>query len=568
MASDRVYAYEHGILRGNEPIPGTKQISEAAGAFSSGGPVLYVLFDHRWENGGPKVSGGLLVSHDRGATWKQVHRSILDNLGDPWVVPHLRGLAVADGRRDELYLSYANLRLKGEEGTFFGVAHTTDGGANWEYLWKSASKPPANVHDAWLTQWFGTYWGENPLDIALRKNLVIATDLGRTMRSVDGGKTWDAVYSRRMDDGGYTTTGLDVTTSYGVHFDPFDSNRVFITYTDIGLFRSETGGDTWVTSIEGAPRTWANTTYWMEFDPELKGRAWAVMSGLHDLPRTISIRRDPAHAKGGVVISSDGGRTWRKSNDGMEESACTHIVLDPASSKDSRTLYVAAMGRGVYRSTDGGKRWELKTKGFPANPMVWRLNLQGNTLWAVVARREDDGKPGSPNDGGLYRSTDHGESWTQVPLPSGLNGPSGIAFAPGRPDHIYLSAAGRTDMSGKNHDGGIFVSGDGGKSWTNTLADPMLYDVTVDPGNPNRVYATGYESSAWRSDDLGQHWRRLRGFNFRVGHRVIPDPRNRDRVFITTFGGSVWYGPADGDPKALEDIVSPEVATSTMTFGK
>ena len=65
--------------------------------------------------------------------------------------------------------------------------------------------------------------------------------------------------------------GLDVTNSYGYHFDPFDSKRQFITYTDIGLFRSEDGGTSWMSSTAGVPRRWVNTTYWMVFDPEGEG---------------------------------------------------------------------------------------------------------------------------------------------------------------------------------------------------------------------------------------------------------------------------------------------------------
>jgi len=73
------------------------------------------------------------------------------------------------------------------------------------------------------------------------------------MRTVDGGRTWDAVYSRKTPDG-WTSTGLDVTTAYGVHFDPFDRKRLFITYTDIGAFRSEDSGTSWLSATEGAPR--------------------------------------------------------------------------------------------------------------------------------------------------------------------------------------------------------------------------------------------------------------------------------------------------------------------------
>ena len=89
------------------------------------------------------------------------------------------------------------------------------------------------------------------------------------MRTTDGGVTWTGLYSRKVGAGGWTTVGLDVTTSYGVHFDPFDSKRIFVSYTDIGLFRSENAGSSWTSSIAGVPRDWQNTTYWIVFDPEV-----------------------------------------------------------------------------------------------------------------------------------------------------------------------------------------------------------------------------------------------------------------------------------------------------------
>ena len=56
---------------------------------------------------------------------------------------------------------------------------------------------------------------------------------------------------------------------------------------------------------------------------------------------------------------------------------------------------------------------------------------------------------------------------------------------------------------------------------------------------------------------VGKTWNRLGGFNFKDGHRVIPDPLDIDKIYITTFGNSVWHGPAAGDPNAVEDIVAP-----------
>ena len=60
----------------------------------------------------------------------------------------------------------------------------------------------------------------------------------------------------------------------------------------------------------------------------------------------------------------------------------------------------------------------------------------------------------------------------------------------------------------------------------------------------------------WRSGDRGEHWKRVPGFNFKWAHRVIPDPQDRDQIYVTTFGGSVWHGSVRGQDKPV-DIVTP-----------
>jgi hypothetical protein len=49
---------------------------------------------------------------------------------------------------------------------------------------------------------------------------------------------------------------------------------------------------------------------------------------------------------------------------------------------------------------------------------------------------------------------------------------------------------------------------------------------------------------------------RIKGFNFKWGQRVIPDPRDPRMLYITTFGGSVWHGPAAGDSNAIGDVIA------------
>src|SRR5581483_1623971 len=391
-------------------------------------------------------------------------------------------------------------------------------------------------------------------------NVCYATDLFRTCRTTDGGGQWQQVNSVRVGEDRWTTRGLDVTTCYGVHFDPFDAQHVFITYTDIGLFQSGDGGASWAGSTVGIPKKWRNTTYWIAFDPRVKGLLWGAFGGTHDLPRPKMWRqRDPESFKGGVAVSTDGGRHWTPSNGGMPETAVTHILLDEKSPVGERALYACGFGRGVYKSADGGKSWALRNEGIEQRqPFAWRITqADDGTLYLIVARRSERGRIGDDGDGALYKSTDGAEHWVRMKLPAGVNGPNGLTIDPSDNRRLYLSAWG---VAGKETDtgGGVFLSTDGGGSWRNIFNEVQhVYDLTISSRNPKELYICGFDSAAYRSIDGGATWARIRGYNFKWGHRVILDPVRPDRIYITTFGGSVWHGPAAGDPRAVEDIVTP-----------
>lgn len=507
---------------------------------------------------------GIFVSTDSASSWQKAEF--------PGNGSQFRAIATSLRHPETAYVSYKDMSegmqllnaLRRHKQTWFGVAKTSDAGKTWQLVWKESSTPAANVHDAWISERFGPGWAENPLEMGVADqdpNLAYGTDFGRNMQTTDGGANWTALYSRRVPGGEWTSTGLDVTTNYGVFWDPFDSKREFIAYTDIGLFRSEDAGKSWQSSTSGVPKDWLNTTYWMVFDPKVRGRVWSVNSWTHDLPRPKMWRkRATLDYRGGVCRSDDGGKTWIKSNSGMDETAPTHMLLDESSPVDARVLYVAAMGKGIYKSVDGGKSWALKNNGITqSQPFAWRLAMDSSkTLYLVVARRSEDGSIGNDGDGALYRSRNGAESWEKMTLPAGVNGPNGLAIDPGSPNRLYLAAWARA--AGMHGDGGgIFVSNDGGKTWRQALdRDRHVYDITIDPRNPKILYASGFESSAWRSIDRGEHWTRIPGFNFKWGHRVIPDPADASSIYVTTFGGSVWHGSVNGKPGTL-DIATPEL---------
>jgi len=551
-----------------KPPEGVNSFTRVSLGFAGKGKaVIYATAGAMWRGSDGSVAGAY-VSEDAGASWKKVDAPIIALVPRGHEGLRFQTVETCLTRPDVAYVAYKGSRVDpNKRETYGGVARTTDRGRTWELVWLDTAEPSKNVKDAWMNERFGPEWGDIPFCFSVadaNPDIVFATDFGRTMRTTDGGKTWVGVYSKRMTNGDWTTTGLDMTTCYGVHRDPFNPKRMFIDYTDIGLFASDDAGTSWHSATaQGVPFEWLNTTYWMVFDPEVKGRCWAVMSGVHDLPFPKMWQHSGIdHYTGGVVTSDDSGRTWRKSSDGMKETAATDIILDPRSPKDARVLYVAGLATGFWKSVDGGKSWMLKNRGIVGDrPFAWRIVMdQNGTLYGVVARRSWDGSYGNEFDGALYRSTDGAETWQKLSLPDKVTGPHGIAIDPEDANRLYLAVWGLRNPEGDTH-GGIYLSEDGGKSWRNIFdKQHHIYDVIFDPTDPNVLYAGSMTFSVWRSADRGRTWGRIKGYTFKQVNRVVVDPYRKNRIYVTTFGGSVWYGPGTGDPDAVEDVTTPEVA--------
>jgi photosystem II stability/assembly factor-like uncharacterized protein len=568
-----VHARVHGMWQRRTPPLGAIFTDVSIGFNLKAPPTLYAVSRLAQSN------SGLVVSLDGGMSWTA---SSLPGTG-----AQFRAVATSLHHPEVAYASYSHLQLEGQ--TLQGIARTYDAGLHWTLVWRSTSGTESpNVHDAWIAGEMTPEWTEEPLSLTVDdndSNLVYATDLGRTLATTDGGATWTARYSELVagksdHDSTWATTGLDVTTTYAYLFDPFDIRRRFILTTDIGLFRSEDSGRSWSRSVTGVPDRWRNTTYALAFDPAVPGKMWAAMSDIHDLPRPKMWRRTSTSSYiGGVSVSTDGGRTWKPSSEGLPPTAPTHIVLDPTSPPGHRTLWISTMGYGVFRSADDGHTWTPVNRGITGpNPLAWRLTLSSDgTLYALIARRSEDGSIDNPGDGALYRSTDHGDTWSRMMLPAGANAPNGLAIDPTNPQRLYLALWARATpnlRSNALHDGkkstqhhtrilngdagGIALSSDGGRTWRWVLdRDRHIYDVTIDPRNPHILYAAGFESSAWISRDAGEHWTRIPSYNFKWGHRVQPDPEDPDKVYITTFGGGIWYVSLNGTPS--RDIASPEL---------
>jgi|WetSurMetagenome_2_1015567.scaffolds.fasta_scaffold00210_26 photosystem II stability/assembly factor-like uncharacterized protein len=518
-------------------------------------------------------------SDNLGDTWKRITDPVITNK-IAGIKPSYSMIACSEYDAGNAYLisnRYEEKKNNKEFIYWYGALKTGNSGKNWEWVWKGGGGSGqyavkdgigvSNLKDAWAEKAFG---GEyiRLMDVGVSPTngkIAIVTDWYRTMKTMDGGKSWNEIYSARQPDGTFISRGLDVTTAYGVHFDPFDSNHIAISYTDIGYHHSFNRGKSWVRSTEGVPPEWINTCYWMVFDPAVKDKIWSVWSYLHDFPRG-KMTRNPKWkeiGKGGVCVSVDGGKTWKPEYDGMGfDSPATSIVLDPESAPGNRTLYVSVYSKGVFKSTDDGKTWHLKNNGIEENTCAFELTLTSKgILFLTVSATpmHKDGKKGtSIYSGAVYRSADGAETWTKLNVADGIIFPNGIDYDRQNPDRLYLGCWADIDLSdlvggdvvranGGNKPismpGGIFLSEDGGDTWTSIFDEKQyVYDVTVDPYHAGRVYCCTFNQAAWRSDDYGKVWKKIKGYDFHWGQRIVIDKNDPEQIYITTFGSSVWHG--------------------------
>ena len=505
--------------------------------------------------------GQVFGSKDGGEHWAGMTPQLGQSSGK------FEAIASSERHPEVAYVGFRKLQMgSGAEHLFNGVAKSVDGGQTWSVVFRESTRPAENLKATWIeeraTQDGESIFFDAPYSLGVAPtdaNVAYATDLFRTYRTLDGGKSWAEMNSAQVKDDTWRSTGLDVTTDYGVQFDPFDRRHMFIDYTDIGLFQSRDGGSSWQSSTVGIPEMWRNTTYWLAFDPAVKGRMWGAFSGVHDLPRPKMWRnRSPQEFTGGVAVSNDGGAHWEPSGTGMPSTSVTHVVLDPESPACKRTLYATAFGRGVYKSTDDGKTWALKNNGIEGSePFAWRLTrATDGAMYLVVARRSEGHDQAPERMEALYRSGDKAEHWVRMELPEGVTGPTAVTIDPRDQRRLYLTAWGK-EGTDADSGGGVYVSEDGGRAWKALFTETQhVYDLTIDPRNADVLYICGFDAAAYRSTDRGAHWARIAGYNFKWGHRVIPDPADASQIYITTYGGGVWHGPAAGDG-SHQDVETP-----------
>lgn len=303
------------------------------------------------------------------------------------------------------------------------------------------------------------------------------------------------------------------------------------------------GGGVWRTDDAGA--SWHNIT-----DGYFGGSIGAVAIAESN-PNVIYVGGGSADPRGntshgrGVYKSTDGGKTWFHT--GLPEAGqIGKIRIHP---KDENLVFVAALGhifgpnkeRGVYRSKDGGQTWEAVLQlSDTTGAISLSMNPQNpNEIYAGMWRAER--KPWSMisggHQGGVYKTTDGGDTWKKLSggLPQGMVGKVGVTVSPANPDRVWAIIEAEPG-------GGVYRSDDAGASWTrvnqeNKLRQRAWYytHVVADPQDQHTVYALN--TGLYRSVDGGKTYT-----NIPVPHGDVHDlwinPNHPEIMVVANDGGA------------------------------
>jgi photosystem II stability/assembly factor-like uncharacterized protein len=324
--------------------------------------------------------------------------------------------------------------------------------------------------------------------------------------------------------------------------------------------------------------------HWRMIGPFRGGRTRAA-TGVADEPNVFYV----GQVDGGVWKSNDYGRTWAPIFDGEDTQSIGAIAVAPSNdnivyvaSGEGLHRPDLSVGDGIYRSDDAGKTWtHLGLRDSEQIPALAVDPANPDRVFAAVL-----GHPYGPSaERGIFRSDDGGKTWQKVLFKDERTGGSDVVIDPKNPQVVYACLWEETlgpwedgnEYAGTN--GGLFKSTDGGATWTqlkNGLPENLVQiNVALAASDPDRLYATistteesayatGKGVGVYRSDDAGASWQRITDDPrpaMKIGGGDLPvpvvDPQNADVVYSTSIvtcrsedGGKTWIslrGAPGGD---------------------
>jgi len=258
---------------------------------------------------------------------------------------------------------------------------------------------------------------------------------------------------------------------------------------------------------------------WRSIGPANMGGRVADVEGVPGNPNIVYV----ATGSGGIFKTTNGGMSWTPIFDRQNTISVGDIALEPGNpdviwvgTGEANVRNSVSFGDGVYKSVDGGKTW--KHMGLKDTNTISRIVVHPKNPDIVYVAAI--GHAFGPNEErGVFMTTDGGKTWTKTLYIDQNHGVSDLDIDPVNPNILYAGVwkferKPWTFTSGSEQ-GGVFRSLDGGRTWnkvTNGLPKMIgRIGLSVAASNPNVVYAIleAKEGTLYRSDDKGETFRRV-----------------------------------------------------------
>jgi len=302
---------------------------------------------------------------------------------------------------------------------------------------------------------------------------------------------------------GWSRAGLWGADVRALLIDPRDPDTLYLGTSQGEVYLSKNGGKFWINPRDGVPFP----GYVVDnLAIDKKGRLWAACWGLWG---------------GGVIaVSEDGGKSWSRRDEGLENFSVRAIALDPA---NADTLVVGGL-TGVYRSADSGQHWEKISD---------QINVES---LAIDPRSTDRIYVGTWRQ--AWRTDDRGKSWTHVNNGMVLDTDVfSINIDPRNPDNVWLSTC-----------GWVYNSIDRGDTWTrfkDGFNNRRIHAVAIDPVDSRTVYA-GSVAGLYRTEDLGKTWSLVTAEEGFVINAIGLHKGRPERIVLATEGDGVYISTDRG----------------------
>jgi photosystem II stability/assembly factor-like uncharacterized protein len=231
------------------------------------------------------------------------------------------------------------------------------------------------------------------------------------------------------------------------------------------------------------------------------------------------------------------------------------------------TFYIGLATGGIWKTTNNGTTWTPIFDEYPVSSIGDITLAPSNPNIIYVGTGEANNRQSSSFGAGVYKSTDGGKKFEYVGLKE-TQSIARIVVHPKDPNIAYLAAVGH--LFGPNKDRGLYKTTDGGKTWTNTKfidEDTGFTDVVMDPSNPNVLFAASYQrrrqawgfngggpgSGLWKTTDGAKTWTKLSGNglpdNPMIGRIGIDIARSKPSTIYASFE----VGPSGGTGAGVND---------------